>query len=530
MIAAARAGSKKRILSTALSQAALVQETKNDRSSRSGLGKDTDQQVHARRVFAEKQTDPNRLAESNSGVHSSGHVPGLPDLMPDLEDTNMEWLMNASPGTAVRSILGRGAAIAEGLNESPSKAISRYLAELPGINLDIPPFVGSAGVTKIGREQTETNQDELTWDVENDHSIFSPGSLSTPFRNAIFARAVSEQPPASHSRLLAQMDLNLTGGPPSSDDKLSGAGSLDLQINLLPPTADRRLALQAAQARNAHGTIGLQAAANDPLAVLDDFSSFLLQTSSSLFSPSPPRRAASGGFSPSRLANTRPSLPPLLFKARGQSVPLSHSGHSSDADFESNFDVKDLPPSSPPPLPSASAADVFTGSFVGQRAGTACLTDDGQSPISIGTSFTNGETPQEAGQPITQLSSRLSSGQQHGVGREYDWLDPGSMSSKHKNIIDLTGGEGTEDEDPLSNFFSSHSGTAYGHVSSIFSKDLTWSESTASSSSFVSSDGPCQRRVTGVYANSASEIHLMATSANKEYFDFMREPLKHSGI
>ena len=234
----------------------------------------------------------------------------LPDGFPESSTTiDTDFLMNASPGTAIRSALGGGGGgggllgssmtqTTPGNNESPGKMLSRYLKDLTrggsleGMNLDIPAF------EDLHNDNDTTNTHRVNNTFSSDGNLFSPGgALSTPFRNAIFARAHSEQPPSSHQRLQSQLNSGVTNANNPSSDEMTLGG--DLQINLQPPSADRRLGANALLSRASPSLIASKVGGedakeggyhppSDSLAIVDDFSTFLLNTSSSLFAPATP--------------------------------------------------------------------------------------------------------------------------------------------------------------------------------------------------------------------------------------------------
>jgi len=428
-----------------------------------------------------------------------------------------DFLMNASPGTAIRSALGGGlGSSTPGRNESPGKMLSRYLKDLQrggsleGMNLDIPAF---EDLQANGNTANRGNN-------YDDGNLFSPGgALSTPFRNAIFARAHSEQPPSSHQRLQSQLNGGTAGNNPSSEEMTLGG---DLQINLQPPSADRRLAAstlvnRAVKAADGGNDAGDPHPPSDSLAIVDDFSAFLLNTSSSLFSPSPPRNGriqsqnsplrrtllpsyTSAGTSITKASLASLQLPAALLRRNSAPhVPLASAAPSSDFDIDSNFDIRDLPPSSPPPLPSAhhSNMQIFLNSL-----GNNSL-DDGQSPISATTSVTAGGTPQEVllapradVQHTLNPSFSLGNGTRNTEERD-DWLDPplrSSTSYSHKSSLSLDSACQDDADDALFSLFtngdlSDNNGNEATNAGSSATMGLTWSDSTASSASLSSLPG-----------------------------------------
>jgi hypothetical protein len=281
-----------------------------------------------------------------------------------------------------------------------------------------------------------------------------------------------------------------------------------------------------------------------------------LKTSSSLLtSPSPPRKTA-----------VRPGL--AIPGQTGQNgrrhstpTPLNFAP-SSDAFEAEQLDINmaDLPPSSPPPLPSASTSagtayqnylDSFLAGFSGNGA------EDTQSPISVGTSATQGGTPQENlpsftapinNQGVPAGKSPFSTGnnvygdrenQSSETSYDVDMTLLAGAGNKSMNGVDDTFNilsqldEGVSmEEDPLLSFFGQQQqqsqsqpqgGAGHGKPSNpVVNKlrysavaaagatsenmALTWSESTASSSSIPDYE----------HVSSRQNVQWQAGKINKE--------------
>jgi len=545
-------GNKRRKFTTALSKAALSEENRHTSVPLLGGGDeeyemtDSDNNnsnnkrylaISGKRGFSRGQSSPPRLQpmQNQSFDFMLDPASDLPDGFSEAANIDMDFLMNASPGTAIRSALGGGSLSnstqntpGNNNNESPGKMLSRYLKDLQrggsleGMNLDIPAFEDL-------QHNTSTSRGNNTL---NDGNLFSPGgALSTPFRNAIFARAHSEQPPSSHQRLQSQLNGGTTNNPSSDEMTLGG----DLQINLQPPSADRRLAanslLNRASPSLAGGKAGNDAneagyhPPSDSLAIVDDFSAFLLNTSSSLFSPSPPRNGqilsqnsplrktllpsyTSAGTSITKASLASLQLPTnLLRRNSAPHAPLASAAPSSDFDLESNFDIRDLPPSSPPPLPSAhhhhpSNMQIFLNSL-----GNNSL-DDGQSPISATTSVTAGGTPQEVllaprGDTRQGLNPSFSLGTgSRNDGEKDDWLDPSLRTSTgtYSHKLSLSVDSACQDDtffDLFTNGGISDGGNNTVAAGGSTNMGLTWSDSTASSASLSSMPNQLETKVAG---------------------------------
>ena len=406
-------------------------------------------------------------------------VSDLPNSPARIETSNMDWLMSASPGTAIKSVLDASG--------SPGKMMSRYLATFSGAGLEVSAIPDPTSVDSPHNSQDESDQweDKVSMGTQFDDPLFSPGSLSTPFRNAIFAQAIS---PIRYPSLPVPRSAERNGLQLSSEDLIATADSTDLQINLLPPTADRRFALHAAQSRNAQDNGKVLDSANNSLTLLDEFSTFLLKTSSSLSSPSPPRCIGAKTTSPSFSGIGKRSLLPLQMQKQRSALSILSSGTSSDFDVEPPLDMLDLPPSSPPPLPSSSTARGLMNSFLGQLVSPGTAFEDGQSPISVTTTATNEGTPPEA--PSNDRPSHTASNtvpHMPAERYEYFWLDSDLSMGQSNDSIDLETGKDNGNEDPLLSFFSSTSSFNKNHIfSSSSSTGMTYSDSTASSSSLAS--------------------------------------------
>lgn len=413
---------KRRKFTSALSAAALREENKtaegmtpnegsllahipsfkhqlNGRDATFELGDDNSNQLQAKEIFG-----------GNAGSSSTSTLtkPPMHDGPINHEDESFNFFLNASPGTIMRSFN----IISPRKNATPTNDLS------------------SAGTLKafpnIGLSPLQSKR--LARDSQGTSAVFSPlgSSLSTPFRALLNPpsqgreRATSEQPPASHSRLMEELELRdanshtqqqilqvpqKNAGPGngitqflSSDDNLLGSAS-NVQINLLPATADKRQG-------------GKDASTNDQLlsdSIMADFDAFLLDSSNGLFSPTPFLARPDGTGKP---ALAPLSLPYDVVKQQSLS-PLAILSSEMD------FDLSNLPPSSPPPLPGsttsthhlssnslANVQDFWSNFNSGLSSNGNYLAsnkngmnmghlDDGQSPISVGTTVTQGGTPQD---------------------------------------------------------------------------------------------------------------------------------------
>ena len=532
-----------------------------------------------------------------------------------------DFLMNASPGTAIRSLLGEsggGGSIGRGtpggrglprfhgldVQETPGKMLGKYLLD----GLSLPAGLSSFDMP-MQLEGGRTPSGELP--AGFGFPSFSPlgSSLSTPFRNAIMSssnitspskrraspsRATSEQPPASHEKLFAtvhyapphpEMATNDSLAPsvgtfqtyvhPSSDDtNLGFNASLHPRINLLPATADRSRSgtTTAAPGRSSAAYYASDFTSDHPSSypdgILDDFSSFLLKTSSSLMtSPSPPRKTAQRASG---------SLAPTAQLLRRNSTPTPHtravaSAPSSELDFEMDKNntadpesvshepvhIRDLPPSSPPPLPPSDSSmmdfehhqhqhngsgtfhsayqdyldDLMAGSDgfpYGSRGGGDGGGMQGQSPISVGTTATpatQGGTPQDQGDASLYGGSAKKPAGVFGTFSEARGSSAAALARAQEQATappsTVTLDDfcfGNDDNDPLLNFFSNGNGNGNGRAqqatgiadklrasaASGASSALTWSSSAASSSSSSLAD---MGGATGIMStNTSSEL------------------------
>lgn len=385
------------------------------------------QKKHAKAIFDTASPKPQGIGRTNS------------------DDTIKQFLMNASPGTAIRSLLGETPKLGKvsagfgSVHDTPGKIFSKYLLD----GLTLPAGLSSFDLPDIDASASKFNESNIDPALSGPSCSPSASSLSTPFRNAIFQtatsktpagpiapfspgkrispRAASEQPPSAHDKFLAT--LHGPHGPSglavsqtmhlSSDDTNFGLStSANPLINLLPPTADRSRSISTnLPMQGSEFTSDMPTSYSD--ALLDDFSSFLLKTSSSLFtSPSPPKKTSA-----------RPGLAIPGHGAAGRRhstpTPLSHAQSSEIFDTDDKADdhqleteLRDLPPSSPPPLPpAANGSNGFGAGKLGQSSFQNYLdnflagfgvtgAEDTQSPISVGTSATQGGTPQESLTPF----------------------------------------------------------------------------------------------------------------------------------
>jgi hypothetical protein len=325
------------------------------------------------------------------------------------EDESFNFFLNASPSTIMRSFNV----------PSPKKSTT------PGADAGM---LGARSFPPLGT-MSPMRSASLVNELKITSAVFSPlgSSLSTPFRALLQGttkcreRATSEQPPASHSRLYEELLLrdapteHVTGDAAaqlkpsaanqfiSSDDNLLGSTS-NVQINLLPATADRRNLVQES---------GNAQALSD--SIMKDFGSFFLNSSSTgLFSPTP--------FASKVEGVGKLDLAPLTLQF--DAVKQQSLSPLATLSSEMDIDLSNLPPSSPPPLPTSynaragssyghvsqnSVADVrdfwsnfnaglgnkSNGSYLASRGSHASGLDDGQSPISVTTSVTQGGTPQD---------------------------------------------------------------------------------------------------------------------------------------
>ncbi|KAL7010383.1 hypothetical protein EMMF5_000407 [Cystobasidiomycetes sp. EMM_F5] len=429
-----------------------------------------------------------------------------------------EFLMNASPGTAMRAVLGESGPKG---SVSPGKMLAAYLTDV-----NVPLLSGSP----MSRPKIASTSADLGM-------LFSPGftsSLSTPLRQALLStgspslgskgRSISEEPPSSHIRFQENIDTNKHI---SSDDNL--LGSRLLQINLLPATVDR----QRNNAASADAVAADSAAPGSDIYV-DDFSDFLARAGSSLFSPSPPRATRAFGASVLQsplkhraktdsiqdLTLLKPSLPPLA-RQRSQLYQSAGVATDNDSDSGSAFDLKDLPPSSPPPLPSRMSSlrvgnylHGITSSLNGNQHGNV---SDVDSPISVATTATpqdslfGGSTMYnndsfynftEDATPVAQTSFQ----DQTAAAQIADRVRTVTSKSTSSDLVDLSTVstyttnvqqdemllEQIQCEDPLLSYFTSQAPpkTAAAHPSPLDSAGstvgMTWSDSAASNSSFYS--------------------------------------------
>lgn len=403
---------KRRKFTTALSAAALREENK----TAEGLTPDEGSLLAQIPSFKHQLNGKDAVFDIGESVQANGaygiSAPTLDDVKPTAndapishEDESFNFFLNASPGAIMRSFN----IMSPKKNSTPTNDLSSA-ATLKGFpNIGLSPLQSRI----------------LASESQGTSAVFSPlgSSLSTPFRALLNPgskgreRATSEQPPASHSRLMEelvcrdtdrdgpQQILNVpqknngTGVPQflSSDDNLLGAAS-NVQINLLPATADKRQG-------------GKETLNNDQLlsdSIMNDFNTFLLNSSTGLFSPTP--------FIPKPDNAGKPALAPLTLPydtMKQQSLsPLAILSSEMD------IDLSNLPPSSPPPLPgsnttqhmsSNSIANVENfwsnfnagfannGNYLASNKGgmNGGQLDDGQSPISITTTVTQGGTPQD---------------------------------------------------------------------------------------------------------------------------------------
>ncbi|KAK9898763.1 hypothetical protein P389DRAFT_167312, partial [Cystobasidium minutum MCA 4210] len=426
---------KRRKFTTALSAAALRVETKtaegrtpdegsflqsipqfkpqiNGKDAVFNLSDNNATLQQAKEVFGDSNKSNAPPAAVGAGPSSNANLntPAI-DGMISHEDASFDFFLNASPGTIMRSFnIMSPKKNGTPTNDPPSAATIK--ASFP--NLGLSPLQSRI----------------LASDATGTSAVFSPlgSSLSTPFRallNPASAtkgreRATSEQPPASHSRLMQELDLrdapdgqnqqqilsvpHPNGAPQflSSDDNLLGSAS-NVQINLLPATADRRQGGKTAETGNAANNLLLSDS------MMNDFNAFLLNSSNGLFSPTP--------FIPKPDTAGKPALAPLTLPhdaIKQQSLsPLAMLSSEMDVD------LSNLPPSSPPPLPGSSMVhhassnslanvqafwNTFNSGFsnngnylASNKNGmqTGQQIDDGQSPISVSTTVTQGGTPQD---------------------------------------------------------------------------------------------------------------------------------------
>lgn len=458
---------KKRKFTTALSAAALVME-ENLRKQ-----KIHDEKERARRVFsgsssqASSSNNRNPAQKDASGNSCSQQAPDLPTEPAATMDSTLgqdsagmldDFLMNASPGTAINSVLGHALPFDLSLDYSVSNALPR--SPLSKQNLDkLLALNNDTGVQETpGRILSRYVEDLVTHQRRNsdtDHAMLqsgqqTPNNALTPYRttHGRLGRSLSEQPPltltapAAHPYIQDRLRLH---SALSSDELHERTDGPKLQIHLLPPTADRGRAARSHTTQLNDG-LGLGSdhllhsdsmdCAMDPFSdsIVDDFQSFLLKTGSSLFSPTvtretseptttatwEPGQAPSGStqqeeprlapipypasVSARRLWNPQAAAKPSLH-LRGQTA---HQAPAPSSDFD--FDIRNLPPSSPPPLPApydANAASQYLGGQAGYHsypmAARVHDRDDAQSPISVTTTVTAAGTPQEA--PLHQQTS-----------------------------------------------------------------------------------------------------------------------------
>ena len=469
-----------------------------------------------------------------------------------------DFLMNASPGTAIRSLLGETPKLGKlsggfpSVQDTPGKVFGKYLLD----GLALPAGLSSYDIPDIGSNKISDSQIDPLLSGPS----FSP--LSTPFRNAIFQtgtsktpagpvnpvspgkrispRAISEQPPSAHEKLLAT--LHGPHGPSglatsqtmhlSSDDTNFGFSTTSAAghplINLLPPTADRSKSIAAVNLPMQGSEFTSDMPTSYPDALLDDFSSFLLKTSSSLFtSPSPPRKTAARpglAIPPQQpgLGGRRHSTPtPLNF------APSSEAFDTDKLDSQLEVDMRDLPPSSPPPLPGTatnsggsntnlqSAYQNYLDSFLAGLGTNGA--EDTQSPISVGTSATQGGTPQEImpsfATTVTTQSAPTNASGFTSSGDGFGSQEHQSSETSFDVDMTLIAGDGNKsmndsfgildegvsmEDDPLLSFFGQNQqqGGATGKATNpivdklkysagVGSENmaLSWSETTASSSS-----------------------------------------------
>lgn len=407
------------------------------------------------------------------------------------EDEGFNFFLNASPGTIMRSFN----IMSPQKNGTPTNDPSSIATLRAFPNIGLSPLQN-----KI-----------ISSDAVGTSAVFSPlgSSLSTPFRallnpNAAAGkgreRATSEQPPASHSRLMQELELrdsdttqgqqilDVPGKPSiaapqflSSDDNLLGSAS-NVQINLLPATADRR------QGGKPDAT-----AENHLLSdsIMNDFNSFLLNSSNGLFSPTP--------FIPKQDAAGKPALAPLTLPNLHDSTKQRSLSPLAVLSSEMDIDLSNLPPSSPPPLPgrstsgqhisSASLANVqdFWNTFnAGMTSNGGYLAsnrngpgngqmDDGQSPISISTTVTQGGTPQDV--PISHDTGPSEPGQSHvpSVSR----VSKTGTSSNMDSPLSLQDNDSVQD--PLFEYFSFGNDVAGGSTHDYVSHQRQSSASSVSS-------------------------------------------------
>lgn len=495
-------------------------------------------------VFAEGLAElPNSdLAKEifgNSNANSSTTITKNADGLVSHEDDNFDFFLKSSPGTIMRSF-----------NLASPQKVGQDVQDLGAQTILAPPPAFSFSLSPLRNPAASAIS-------QGTSAVFSPlgSSLSTPFRTFMNAgkgreRATSEQPPASHSKLVEELNLldqSAAGVEPghdahhkiipsltqfiSSDDNLLGAGS-NVQINLLPPTADRRLGGSLGPSK-AQQTISDVAEGFLSDSVMNEFTTFYLDSSNNLFSPTP--------FNPKSDVSGKAALAPLTLQF--ENVKQQSLSPLTCLSSEMDVDLSNLPPSSPPPLPdsrgqnlsmhasSTSIANMrdFWSTFNSGLTATSNghlgfgNLDDGQSPISVTTTITQGGTPQET-LPVQEVvsASKLSNaaGYAHYSHTANDAMG-GAQNPMMEYIQQTTFGESplsldTDGSiDPLFNYFpqfadssmdttgshTHHRQSSTSSVSSAFlerlkgrpvnkakssSMGLSWSDSTGSSSSIVS--------------------------------------------